>query len=227
MRPAPILLVASLVSILGLAILLLWLSGDWRWIEGWTFNVSWVSLLAALFWRLHYKDPALLAERMRMPGTGGESRSDLAILIGIKVGFLAWMVLSPLDVRYGWLPRLPLWLEVCGGVLLLLGSVFMFRALADNTFASQLVRIQNERGQQVIDTGVYSLVRHPMYFGASLWFVGSAFLLGSLCGFFVALAIVGLLILRIFGEEKLLARDLQGYQAYCEKVQYRLVPHFW
>ena len=177
MRPAPILLVASLVSILGLAILLLWLSGDWRWIEGWTFNVSWVSLLAALFWRLHYKDPALLAERMRMPGTGGESRSDLAILIGIKVGFLAWMVLSPLDVRYGWLPRLPLWLEVYGGVLLLLGSVFMFRALADNTFASQLARIQNERGQQVIDTGVYSLVRHPMYFGASLWFVGSAFLL--------------------------------------------------
>jgi len=231
MRPTPIItrliVVAAPAYVLGLAALLLWLSNDWRWVEGWIFDVWWVSFIAALFLRLHYKDPALLAERMRMPGSSGESHADMAILIGIKVGFIAWMVLSPLDVRFGWLPRPPLWCEVGGGILLLGGSFLMFRALTDNTYASQLVRIQTERGQHVIDTGVYGFVRHPMYLGASLWFVGGALLLRSVCGLLVVLAILGLLILRIFGEEKLLARDLEGYRTYREKVRYRLVPHVW
>ena len=219
--------VAAGAYALGLTALLLWLSGDWRWVEGWIFGVWWVSFMAAILLWLHYKDPALLAERFRLPGSGGESHADMAILIGVKVGFIAWIVLSPLDVRFGWTPRLPLWGKVCGGILLLGGSFFVFRALADNTFASPLVRVQTERGQHVIDTGVYGFVRHPMYLGASLIFVGGALLLGSLCGLLVGLAMVGLLILRIFGEEKLLARDLDGYRAYCEKVRCRLIPHVW
>ena len=220
-------LVAAPVYILGLASLLLWLSGDWGWVEGWIFNVWWVSFISASFLWLHYKDPALLAERMRLPGTGGESRADLVILLGIKVGFLAWLFLSPLDVRFGWLPRLPLWCEVCGGILLFAGGFLTFRAFTDNPYLSQLVRIQTERGQHVIDTGVYGFVRHPMYLGASLWFIGGALLLGSVCGLLVALAMVGLLVVRIFVEEKLLARDLEGYRAYRERVRYRLVPHVW
>ncbi len=219
--------VAAGAYVLGSTALLLWLSGDWRWVEGWIFGVCWASLVAGILLWLYYKDPALLAERMRMPGSGGESHSDVAILIGVKVGFLAWIVLSPLDVRFGWMPRLPLWSEVGGGMLLLGGSFFMFRALTDNTFASQLVRIQTERGQHVIDTGVYSFVRHPMYLGGSLVFVGGALLLGSVCGLLVAMAEVLLLVVRIFGEEKLLARDLEGYQAYRQRVRYRLMPHVW
>ena len=103
----------------------------------------------------------------------------------------------------------------------------MLRALADNTYASQLVRIQTERGQHVVDTGVYGFVRHPMYLGGTLMFVGGPLLLGSVCGLLAGLAAVGLLILRILGEEKLLARDLEGYRAYREKVRYRLMPHVW
>jgi len=219
--------VAAGAYVVGLTTLMLWLSGDWHWVEGWIFGACWGALIAAYFLWLHYKDPALFAERLRMPGSGGESRADLVILLAVKVGFLAWLVLSPLDVRFGWMPRLPLWSEVCGGILLLGGSFFMLRALADNTFASQLVRIQTERGQRVIDTGVYGFVRHPMYLGGSLVFVGGALLLGSVCGLLIALAMVGLLILRIFGEEKLLADDLEGYRAYIQKVHYRLVPHVW
>ena len=222
-----LILVAGPIYILGVAALLLWLSGVWRWAEGWIFDIWWVCLLTALFLWLRYKDAALLAERMRMPGTGGESRSDTAILFGIKVGFLAWMVLSPLDVRFGWTRRLPPWSEVGGGILLLAGSFPFFRAFTDNTYASQLVRIQAERGQHVIDTGVYGFVRHPMYLGASLAFVGGALLRGSISGLLLVFPMIGLLVVRIFGEEKLLARDLEGYKEYLQKVRYRLVPHVW
>lgn len=230
-RSAPIitglLLVAAPVGVLGFAALMVWLSGDWRWVEGWIFGVWWVSLMAAIVLWLHYNDPALLAERLRMPGSGGESRTDMVILIGLKVCFLASIILPALDMRFGWTPRLPLWSEVCGGILLLGGSFFMLRALADNTYASQLIRIQAERGQHVVDTGVYGFVRHPMYLGATLMFVGAPLLLGSVCGLLVGLATIGFLVLRIFGEEKLLALDLEGYRAYCEKVRYRLLPHVW
>lgn len=231
MRSTPIttglMSVAAPVGVLGVAALLLWLSGDWRWVEGWIFGVWWLSFMATLVLWLHYKDPALLAERLRRPGSGGESRTDMAILMGLKVCFLASIILSALNVRFGWTPRLPQWSEVCGGILLLGGSFFMLRAFADNTYASQLIRIQSERGQHVVDTGVYGMVRHPMYLGGTLMFVGAPLLLGSICGLLAALAAVGFLILRIFGEEKLLARDLEGYKEYLQKVRYRLVPHVW
>jgi len=228
MRPTLIItglqLVVVAVVFLGL---LLWLSGDWRWVEGWILGIWWVCCDAAILLWLRSRDPALLAERFRMPGSGGESRSDLAILIGMKACFLAFIVVPPLDVRFGWTARLPRWCEVCGGILLLAGSFPFFRAFTDNTFASQLVRIQTERGQHVINTGVYGFVRHPMYLGASLVFVGGALLLGSISGLLLGLAMVGLIVVRIFGEEKLLARDLEGYKEYLQKVRYRLVPHVW
>ena len=228
MRPKPfiigLLLAGLAVVYLGLP---LWLSGDWRWVEGWIFGVWFVSFASAVLLWLRSRDPALLAERFRMPGTGGESRSDVAILIAMKLCWLAFFVVPPLDVRFGWTPRLPLWCEVCGGILLLGGSFPFFRAFTDNTYASQLVRIQSERGQHVVDAGVYGLVRHPMYLGASLAFIGAALLLGSVCGLLMGLAMIGLLILRIFGEEKLLTRELEGYRAYRERVRYRLVPYVW
>src|SRR5208283_2171322 len=231
MRPTSIItglmLVAVPVGVLGFAALLLWLSGNWRWVEGWIFGVWWVSFVAALYLWLRFRDPALLAERMRMPGSGGESRADMAILFATKLCFLASLFVSALDVRFDWTPRLPLWSEVCGGLLLLGGSFFMCRAFPDNTYASQLVRIQSERGQHVIDTGIYGFVRHPMYLGGTLMFVGGPLLLGSVCGLLGGLAAVGMLVLRIFGEEKLLARDLEGYKEYLQKVRYRLVPHVW
>ncbi len=231
MRSSPIItgfmLVGPPVGVLALATLLLWLSGDWRWVEVWIFGVWWVSLMAAIVLWLYYKDPALLAERLRIPGSAGESRADMAILIGLKVCFMASIIAPALDMRFGWTPRLPVWSEVCGGILLLGGSFFMLRALADNTYASQLIRIQAERGQHVIDTGVYGFVRHPMYLGATLMFLGGPLLLGSVCGLLATVATIGFLVLRILGEEKLLARDLEGYWAYCEKVRYRLIPHVW
>jgi len=219
--------VAAPVGVLGIAALLLWLSGNWRWVEGWIFGIWWLSFMVTLYLWLRLRDPALLAERMRRPGSGGESRSDTVILFALKLCYMASLFVSALDLRFGWAPRFPLWSEVCGGLSLLVGSFFMFRAFTDNTYASQLVRIQSERGQHVVDTGVYGLVRHPMYLGGSLMLVGGPLLLGSVCGLHLGLAAVGFLILRILGEEKLLARDLEGYRTYRERVRYRLIPHVW
>lgn len=221
------LFVALIPALLGFAALLLWLSGNWRWVEGWLFGLWFVALMGGSLLWMYFKDPELLAERLRIPGTGGESRIDLAILIGIKMGGFAWFLLPSLDVRYSWAPRLPLWSEACGGLLLLGASFFMFRSITDNTFVSQLVRIQSERQQRVIDTGVYGFVRHPLYLGGDLMFVGGALLRGSTIGLLVAFAMVLLLVLRIFVEEKLLVSDLDGYTAYRGRVRYRLVPHVW
>jgi hypothetical protein len=96
------------------------------------------------------KDPALLAERYRRPGTGAQSRADLLIVYGVMVGFLIWIVVPPLEVKcFGWMPRLPAWLQAVGLVLLLGAGFFLFRSFTDNTNLSPLARIQTECRQQV------------------------------------------------------------------------------
>jgi protein-S-isoprenylcysteine O-methyltransferase Ste14 len=107
------------------------------------------------------------------------------------------------------------------------GSFLMFRAFTDNTYASQVVRIQAERGHRVVDTGVYGIVRHPMYLGASLLMIGGSLVLGSVAGLLTCVVMIFLMVVRIFGEESTLARGLEGYEAYRGKVRYRLLPHVW
>lgn len=225
---SPLELAATAVYLLAWPALQLWLSGDWRWPEGWIFATWFVLLCTTCSVWLHRKDPALLAERYRPPGSGGQSCADAIIVVAIALGFLAWMAVPPLDARrFGWSPRFPIWLEATGGVLLLGASFFLFRSFTDNTFASGLVRIQKERKHHVVSTGVYGFVRHPMYLGASLMFAGGPLLLGSVAGLLVALALVLLLAVRIGLEEALLVRELEGYEAYRRKVRYRLVPGVW
>jgi protein-S-isoprenylcysteine O-methyltransferase Ste14 len=207
--------------------LLLWLSGDWRWVEGWAFGLWFVALCGTCIGWLYRKDPALLVERFRQPGSGGQSSADRGIVYGLFLGFIAWIILPSLGRRFGWTGRLPLGVEAAGAVLLLGAAFFFFRSFTDNPFLSPLVRIQTERGQQVVSTGVYSFVRHPMYLGASMMFLGGPLLLDSTGGLLLGLGLVLLLMLRIVGEEKLLARELEGYEAYRAKVRYRLVPGFW
>jgi protein-S-isoprenylcysteine O-methyltransferase Ste14 len=144
------------------------------------------------------------------------------------MGFLLWIVIMPLDAkRFGWSPAFPLWLNVLGGAMLA-GSFFLFfRSYTDNTFLSPLVRIQEERKQRVISTGVYAIVRHPMYLGGILMFFGAPLLIGSGYGLLAGLALTILLMARITGEEEMLGRELDGYREYMQKVRYRLVPFLW
>jgi protein-S-isoprenylcysteine O-methyltransferase Ste14 len=226
-RITPLKLAATGIYLLVWPALQLWLSGNWFWLEGWMFGLWFVALCTTCIVWLYRKDPELLAERYRRPGTGGQSRADARIVYGIVLGFLTWIVVPSLDERFGWSPALPWWLKGAGGILLLGAAFFLLRSFTDNTYLSPLVRIQTERRQQVVSTGVYGVVRHPMYLGASLMFMGGPLLLGSPWAMLVGAALVLLLVWRIRSEEELLARDLDGYEAYRQKVHARLVPRVW
>ena len=208
--------------------LVLLLSGDWRWPEGWIFAGWFVALCVTCIGWLSRNDPGLLAERFRKPGSGGQRGWDRLVVYLLGVGFMAWIVAMPLDARrYDWTPRLPLWFEGVGAFLLVPAWLLFFRSFTDNTFLSPLVRIQSERKQEVVSTGVYGFVRHPMYLGAVLMFLGVPLLLGSMAGLGIGSALSLLLAARIVGEERLLVRDLAGYADYRKKVRYRLLPFVW
>lgn len=225
---SPLKLAATALYLAAFPALMLLLAGDWRWPQGWIFGGWLVGISAFTIGWLYKKDPALLAERYRRPGSGGQSFHDQAIVYLLAIGFLAWIVLMPLDARrFHWTPPAPLAVEIAGGVLLVPAALFLFRALADNSFASPLVRVQAERGQRVVSTGVYGIVRHPMYLGALCMFVGAPLLTGAASALVVALLLVVVLVVRIRGEEKLLADELDGYDEYRRRVRYRLVPGIW
>jgi len=227
-KPSVLQIAFAFAYVLALPVLLLWLSGNWRWPEGWVFTIWFLGLCYVTILYLYRNDPALLSERYRRPGTGGQSVWDLFVVIGLVVGFTAWIVLMPLDSqRFGWSPQLPVWLQVLGLAMLVGSSVLFFRSYKDNPYVSALVRVQEDRGQQVVSTGVYGFVRHPMYLGGSLLFLGAPLLLGSVWGLVVGSALVLLLAARIVGEERTLAADLEGYEEYRPKVKYRLVPGIW
>jgi protein-S-isoprenylcysteine O-methyltransferase Ste14 len=221
-------IIFTFIYILIFPALLLFLSGDWLWVEGWIFSIWFIVLCFTTIIYLYYKDPVLLAERYKKPGTANQKVWDKYIVFGIVIGFIAWVVVMPLDAkRYEWTTSFPVWLKILGGIGLILSAFFFFRSYADNTFLSPLVRIQTERKQQVVSTGVYGFVRHPMYLGGSLLFIGTPILLGSAYGVIIGLALVFLLIVRIIGEEKMLFNELDGYADYRKKVKYRLIPFVW
>jgi protein-S-isoprenylcysteine O-methyltransferase Ste14 len=170
----------------------------------------------------------LLAERYRQPGTANQKGWDRYVVYGLVLGFMLWIVIMPLDAkRYGWSADFPLWLKIIGGIGLLLSSFLFYRSYADNTFVSPLVRIQTERNQQVVSTGVYGFVRHPMSLGGMLLFIGTPLLLGSIYGVLFGVLMSFLLVARIVGEERMLVKELEGYADYRKKVKYRLFPFIW
>lgn len=208
--------------------LILFLSGDLFWVEGWIFGIWFTVMSFTIIIYLFLNDPQLLAERSKRPGTTNQKGWDKHLISGLMAGFIVWCVIMPLDSkRYGWTVNFPFWLKVLGGAALLLSSFFFFRSYMDNTFLSPVVRIQKERKQYVVSTGVYGFVRHPLYLGGVLLFEGTPLLLGSNYGIIIALILVFLLICRIIGEEKMLVKELKGYADYKKKVKYRLIPFIW
>ncbi len=221
-------IIYTIIVLLMCPVLVLFLSGDWFWVEGWIFDTWFIALSLSTIVYLYRKDPALLAERFKRPGTGNQKEWDRYFVYVLAIAFIAWLVIMPLDAkRYAWSANFPLWVKVCGGVGLLISFFLLYRSYTDNPFVSPLVRIQKERKQRVVSTGVYGFVRHPMYLGAIFMFIGSPLLLSSKCGVLIGAIISFLLAGRIIGEEKMLVEELEGYADYRKKVRYRLIPFVW
>ena len=225
-------LAALLLNVLGTLVffpaLTLLLAGNWRWVEGWIFALWFVVMIGFNITYLYWKDPALLSERTKAPGSDNQKSWDKVLMTSILVIAVLWLVVMPLDAgRFHWSPAFPLWLKVLGGATLIPALYLIERATIDNTYLSAMVRIQSERKQRVITTGSYGFVRHPLYLGCMLLMLGAPLLLGSVYGLIISL--IGSLILagRIIGEEKMLIEELEGYGDYQKQVKYRLIPFVW
>ncbi|HWQ43604.1 MAG TPA: isoprenylcysteine carboxylmethyltransferase family protein, partial [Desulfosporosinus sp.] len=194
------------------------------------FIIFWLSMTLSIGIYLSKYDPTLLAERSKMPGSDNQKGWDKYYQSFAYLSLIVWVIIMPLDAKryaWSWSPYFPVWVKVVGGVALLPALYFLFQSVATNTFASTMVRIQTERKQHVISTGVYGFVRHPMYLGNSFMLVGAPLMLGSIYGLIIGLIAVFFMAVRIIGEESMLVNELEGYEDYKKKVRYRLIPFVW
>ena len=222
-------LIAGIITNLFIyGVLLFWPAGTVRWWRAWVFvGVVLICTVATLFF---LRDrPAILNERFKSPIRRGQPLADKVILSLFIAAYLGMIIFIPLDVfRFQLLAPPGALVSTLGLVLFVAGWWIMSLALKENPFGIAAVKLQEERRQTVVDTGVYAVVRHPMYAGGILLIIGMPLWLQSYAAFLLALipsAILGGLRIRV--EERLLQEKLLGYAAYMEKVRYRLVPYIW
>ncbi len=165
--------------------------------------------------------PGLLQKRLDGVETERTQRGVVAMSGMI---FTAGFILAGLDFRNGW-SHIPLWVTVSGSVLLLLSYGMYMEVMRENAYLSRTVRVED--GQQVIDTGLYGIVRHPMYAATVVLFLSIPIVLGSWWSFACFLLYVPVIVVRIRNEEAILCTGLAGYDAYCRRVRYRLIPLIW
>jgi protein-S-isoprenylcysteine O-methyltransferase Ste14 len=209
-----------------MAVALFWGAGDWRWPQGWAFIAIFVMASIVFSLWLARRDPALLASRLQVVQRGQSvwDKLFLSLFILIWFGWLAFMGLEAVRWRVSQMQPSA---NALGAALMVAGFVATALVLRENSFAAPVVRIQEERGQRVIDTGPYAYVRHPMYASAIPYLVGIPLLLGSWRGLlFVPVFMTGISIRAVF-EERLLARELSGYADYMRRVRWRIVPGVW
>ncbi|MBQ8585771.1 MAG: isoprenylcysteine carboxylmethyltransferase family protein [Butyricicoccus sp.] len=214
-------LTALLAGLLVLGLLLFLPAGTLHYPAAWRLlGLLFVPMLiagAVLF----LKKPDLLEKRLRSK----EKLKEQSMVIKLSgLMFVLGFVLAALDFRFGWLP-LPLWVSDAASVVFLLAYLLYAEVLRENAYLSRTIEVQE--GQKVIDTGLYGIVRHPMYSATILLFLSMPLVLGSLIAFVVFLPYPLLLVRRIRSEEQLLEAELEGYTAYKERVPCRLLPFFW
>ena len=218
--------VVSNVAIFGLSLFLP--AGTLDWWRAWVFlGVVLVGAVASTA-ALYRADPALLVERFKPPVQKGQPLADKVLVLLLIATFVGLIVFIPLDLFRFHLPARPgTVISSAGLVFFAAGWWVLTRAMLDNPFAVSVVRLQKEREQTVIDSGLYAMVRHPMYAGAIPLLVGMALWLESYAAALLAAVPVGMLVFRIRIEEEFLKRELKGYEEYTKRVRYRLIPFLW
>jgi protein-S-isoprenylcysteine O-methyltransferase Ste14 len=218
-------LVQLVTVVLAQGALLFVASGQFRWPMAWLYLGSYVALVAANAAILLPRDPELIAERGRI----GENTKgwDKALIVLMTVFSFALLIVAGLDRRFGWTPTLGSTVLESGFVLYLMGFILVSWAMASNRFFSSVVRIQLDRAHTVAAGGPYRFVRHPGYLGMMVSIQGVALLLGSLWGLVPAGLYTVTLIVRTALEDRMLKRELAGYQDYAARVRHRLLPEIW
>ena len=196
-------------------------AGSLSFLRGWILmGVLFVPMFIAGIVMM-FKNPALLASRL----DAKEKRSKQDIVQKLSgLMFLVGFVLSGLGFRFGWY-ELPLWASIAAAVVFLCAYILYAEVMRENTYLSRTVKVSE--GQRVIDTGMYAVVRHPMYSVTVVLFLSMPIILGSVFAFPVFLIYPFIIVMRIGDEEELLAAELDGYEEYRTKVRYRLIPFIW
>jgi protein-S-isoprenylcysteine O-methyltransferase Ste14 len=210
------------------ALLLFVPAGTLHWWRAWMFLVVTIAVMAVAIFSILPDNSGLFSERARGVIQKGQPLWDRVLVILLVVSYVGQIVFIPLDVfRFHLVPKPDGLVSFLGLALYVAGWWIMTLAMKINPFAVPVVRLQEERHQRVIDTGVYAVVRHPMYAGFVPMVIGPALWLQSYAAALLAVVPVAVLALRSVFEERFLKRELKGYDAYTEKVRYRLIPFVW
>jgi protein-S-isoprenylcysteine O-methyltransferase Ste14 len=220
------LLLQNSFFVLAMGALLFASAGTLQWPGAWAFLATSAVLGPACGLWLARTDPALLAERLRLTARDGQPAADKKFMLVFVATAFVWFVAIGID-RRAHASHVPLPLEALGLAMYLLSTGFIMWVFHENSFAAPVVKVQAERAHHVISTGPYAWVRHPMYSGVMLFFIGAPLLLGSWWGVAMAPLFVVLFAIRIAIEERALIAGLPGYADYTAQVRYRLVPGFW
>ena len=196
-------------------------AGTFCYPYGWLFvGLLFIPMLIAGI-IMFIKNPAFLAKRLDAKEKQATQKGVLA-LSGLM--FVAGFVAAGLDYRFGW-SKMPLWVTVIASVLFLIAYLLYAEVMRENAYLSRTVKV--EEGQTVVDTGLYGIVRHPMYAVTILLFLMIPLILGSWYALIAFAFYPAIIVVRLKDEEELLSRELAGYETYKKKVKYRLIPFVW
>jgi protein-S-isoprenylcysteine O-methyltransferase Ste14 len=196
-------------------------AGTLAYWEAWLYLAIILIPMFFVFRYLLKNDPELLERRMQTREREIAQRRIISLSL---IYFLLIFILPGLDKRWGW-SHVPPLVVLAADLVVMLGYGLFFLVLRENQYASRTVQV--EQGQQVVSSGPYAWVRHPMYVGVLLMYLASPLALGSYWALLPALLIIPILVARILNEEKVLERDLKGYREYAQVTRYRLLPRIW
>ena len=210
-----------IVGLLLVGLLLFLSSGTFAYWQAWLFiGILFIPMLIVGIWTI-FSSPELLRKRLSAKEEQNEQKWVVA-LSGLL--FIAMFVVAGLNFRFGWL-FMPNWTTYVATGIFLLGYGLYAEVMRENVWLSRTVEVQ--KGQKVIDTGLYGIVRHPMYSATLILFLSMPLVLNSVWSFVLMLLYVPIIVKRIRNEEVVLERDLAGYKEYKQRVRYRLIPYIW
>ena len=196
-------------------------AGSWNYFNGWLFCGLLFLPMLVLGALLLWKAPALLEKRLN---TKEQEKTQMAVVAVSSLLFLAAFVAAGLDFRFGW-THVPIWLVCLAAVLQLAAYGLYAEVMRENAWLSRTVEVQEN--QKVIDTGLYGIIRHPMYTATILLFLAMSLVLGSWVSFAIMLLYPVVIVFRIRNEEQVLEAGLAGYREYKQRVRCRLLPFIW